>query len=62
MKHVLGLPLKHFFSDLCTHDNAKKWFYKQNKKLKSTKYAEFYLEFDGHNLIINLWAQIKVLI
>ena len=34
----------------------------QNKKLKSTKYAEFYLEFDGHNLIINLWAQIQVLI
>ena len=32
------------------------------QKIKCTKDAEFYLEFDGHNLIINLWAQIQVLI
>ena len=45
----------------CTHDNAKKWFYRQNKKLKCAKDAEFYLESDGHNQIINLWARIQVL-
>ena len=50
------------FADFSTHEMRKTCFYKQIKILKLKINAEFNLESDGHNLIINLWARIEVLI